>query len=154
MSLMNEVGRISEAVVLAELAKLGFTVLVPFGGGTRYDLVVDHGNGLARVQVKTGRLINGVIRFNGYSIIPDRRTRTRYTASEVDFFAVRCPDATKVYVVAVSEAVADNSLRLDPVRDGQAKRIKWAKDYELCPSSFSVNDGGGSVAQSCRASPS
>lgn len=36
-------GDVSEAVVLAELVKLGFSVLQPFGDNQSYDLVVEKG---------------------------------------------------------------------------------------------------------------
>jgi len=45
------------------LREAGFAVLVPFGENTRYDLVIDDGERLARVQCKTGRLRSGAIVF-------------------------------------------------------------------------------------------
>jgi len=54
--------RTTLAVMLA-LSRAGFTLLVPFGENTRYDLVIDDGLQLSRVQCKTGRLRNGAILF-------------------------------------------------------------------------------------------
>jgi PD-(D/E)XK endonuclease len=53
------------------LHDVGFAVLLPFGENTRYDLVVDDGAELRRVQCKTGRLYKGAIRF-----LPAVRTYT------------------------------------------------------------------------------
>jgi len=64
-------GNISEAIVLARYLKAGFMVSTPFGVGAPYDMVVDTGASLFRVQVKTGRLRNGVIEFE------TRRARSR-----------------------------------------------------------------------------
>ncbi len=47
-------GNSSEAIVLAAYIQAGFLVSIPFGGGSAYDLVVDTGTRLIRVQVKTG----------------------------------------------------------------------------------------------------
>ena len=44
----------------AALIEAGYAVSKPFGENQRYDLVIDDGETLARVQVKTGRLRNGV----------------------------------------------------------------------------------------------
>ncbi len=54
--------RTTLAVMLA-LRECGYAVLVPFGENTRYDLVIDDGQDLARVQCKTGRLRKGAVIF-------------------------------------------------------------------------------------------
>jgi hypothetical protein len=50
--------RCTLAVMMA-LQALGLPFSVPFGENTRYDLVIDEGDRLARVQCKSGRLRNG-----------------------------------------------------------------------------------------------
>ena len=60
----KRVGTISEAAVIMRFVKLGYRVSLPFGESTPYDLIVESPNDtLFRIQVKTGRLRNGVIRF-------------------------------------------------------------------------------------------
>jgi len=54
-----DVGTRTEAVVLAELVKRGYRVLLPFGHNHRYDLVLDVEGRFVRVQCKTGRLSRG-----------------------------------------------------------------------------------------------
>jgi hypothetical protein len=62
------IGDRSEAQVLATLIDAGYHVAIPFGENHRYDFIVEDPNGrLLRIQVKTGRLKNGAIRFNGFS---------------------------------------------------------------------------------------
>ncbi|MGN6587818.1 MAG: group I intron-associated PD-(D/E)XK endonuclease [Solirubrobacterales bacterium] len=61
-------GNEAEAVILASLVERGFEVLVPFGGGQPYDLVVDLGGfDLLKVQCKTGWHHKGCISFNARS---------------------------------------------------------------------------------------
>ena len=62
-----DVGERSEAVIFAELVKRGHRVLIPYGNNHRYDLVIDVGGRFLRAQCKTGRLRDGVIRFNTVS---------------------------------------------------------------------------------------
>jgi hypothetical protein len=50
-----------------DLVRAGYLVSIPFGEDHRYDLVVEKDGILSRVQVKTGRLRNGVVMFNCYS---------------------------------------------------------------------------------------
>jgi PD-(D/E)XK endonuclease len=55
----KDIGDRSRLAVMLALRAAGFAVLIPFGENTRYDLVIDDGYSLGRVQCKTGRLFNG-----------------------------------------------------------------------------------------------
>ena len=46
----------STLAIMYGLREMGHSLLVPFGENTRYDLVVDDGSHLWRVQCKTGRV--------------------------------------------------------------------------------------------------
>jgi len=128
-----DVGHRTEAIVLAELVKRGHKVLVPFGTNHRYDFVLDTQDGFLRVQWKTGRLYNGVIRFNTVSIRSNtRQTFRRSYRSDADLFLVYCPETDRVYAVDVEEAASGKgALRVAPTANSQAKRVRWAAEYEL-----------------------
>lgn len=118
---------------MSELVKRGYRVLVPFGVNQRYDLVLDCDGSFLKAQCKTGRLRDGVIQFSAQSIQSNtRRTRVRGYAGEVDLFIVYCTENQRVYVIP-SEEVPNCGmyLRIDPPRNQQCKRVRWAKDYEL-----------------------
>ncbi len=120
-------GNISEAVVMARYLKAGFVVSIPFGVGAPYDLIVDNGSALFRVQVKTGRLRNGVVEFE------TRRARSRtirngYTENEVDYFVIYCPELDEVYAMKAREGVS-GKLRVMPTGNGQQMFVKWADDH-------------------------
>ena len=51
-----DVGERSEAAILAAFVERGFEVLLPWGTNHRYDMVLDLGERVLRVQCKTGRL--------------------------------------------------------------------------------------------------
>ena len=57
------IGDRTTLAVLLALREVGYSTLVPFGENTRYDLVIDDGEKLYRVQCKTGRLRNGAVKF-------------------------------------------------------------------------------------------
>jgi hypothetical protein len=56
--------------IIAALADQNKDVLAPLGDFLRYDLVIDEGDRLLRVQCKTGHLVKGAVVFNPCSIDP------------------------------------------------------------------------------------
>jgi hypothetical protein len=128
-----DVGQRSEAIILAELVKRGFTVLSPFGVNHRYDLVIENQGRFVRAQCKTGRLREGVVLFATRSTRANTRTvHARGYKGEADLFLVYCPDTETVYSIPVADAAATaGSLRVSPARNGQAKKVRYACEYEL-----------------------
>lgn len=125
------VGEISEAIVAAHLIKLGRRVAIPFGNNQRYDLIVDDGKSLFRVQVKTGKLKRGCVVFytcssNGFTF------EKRNYRGQIDVFAVYCPQNGEIYWVPV-DAVggAGAYLRIEPPASKQRCKIRWAKDFRI-----------------------
>jgi PD-(D/E)XK endonuclease len=128
-----DVGQRTEAVIISELVRRGYTVLTPFGFNHRYDLVLDCGGRFIRVQCKTGRLRGGVILFATRSTRSNTRAvQSRAYAGEVDLFMVHCPETGKIYAVPIDEAnVTEGRLRVAGTGNGQAKGIRWADDFAL-----------------------
>ncbi|HVF56250.1 MAG TPA: group I intron-associated PD-(D/E)XK endonuclease [Pyrinomonadaceae bacterium] len=90
-------GNVSEAVVLAAYIEAGFIVSLPFGGGAAYDLVVDNGVRLVKVQVKTGKFNAGCVIYNARRHRGSKYdTFSRYMEGEVDVFAVWCPATEQI----------------------------------------------------------
>lgn len=129
----KQVGDIAEAAVMAALLKAGKSVLVPFGDRSRYDLAIDNGDGtITRIQVKSGRMRNGVVQFNTVSTTRQngRRVSTDYTG-QIEMFAVYEPRSDAVYLVPASEcAKGIGGLRLLPPKLNHPS-IRYAKDFQL-----------------------
>ena len=127
--------RTTLAVMLA-LIDAGLDVSVPFGENCRYDLVIDRGDRLSRVQCKTGRLRDGTVRFataSTYGHLPSPRETRRDYRGQIDEFAVYCPCTAGVYLIPIEDAPTRSGayLRVEPAQNGQHKRIRYAKDYEI-----------------------
>jgi hypothetical protein len=124
-------GNSSEAIALAAYTRAGFLVSLPFGGGSAYDLIVDTGARLLKVQVKTGRRQTGCLKYNGRRRIKDSNQNgmRRYRADEVDVFVIYDPKADTLYAAPPNAMGIDGSLRIEPVLNGQQKLIRWARDY-------------------------
>jgi PD-(D/E)XK endonuclease len=132
----KEIGDRSTLAAMLGLKAASYALLVPFGENTRYDLVIDDGKTLARVQCKTGRLRGGAIVFAVTSTYGHHRnpiTVRRAYSGEIDYFAIYCPETTGVYLVPISEVPTRSiaRLRVVPARNGQEKRIRHAADYEI-----------------------
>jgi hypothetical protein len=125
------------AMVLARLLEVYETVLLPFGENQRYDLLIDTGNEFIRVQCKTGRLREGSIRFPACSSTyhhpsAARSVRRSDYRGKADVFGVYCPENETVYLVPVHEVGRRlGCLRVEQTKNGQARKIRWARDYEI-----------------------
>ena len=81
----NVKGNVSESAALNAFSRAGFVVSLPFGNGAPYDLVVDTGKRLLKVQVKTGRLRGGCVLFPAQRIYGHHGT-TRHKYFEFETF--------------------------------------------------------------------
>lgn len=134
------VGERSQAYIIARLLEAGYNVLIPYGDNTRYDVVIEDADGqFWRVQCKTGWIESegAFIEFKTASTYYHTKAgRTEHGRrdyrGQIDYFAVYCPDTTKVYLVPISHVDTANAmLRLLPTKNKQEKNVRWAKDYEL-----------------------
>jgi len=125
-----DVGHRTEGAILSELVRRGYSVLVPFGVNQGYDLVIDLEGKLVRAQCKTGRLINGVVRFPTRSVRSNtKRTFTRGYVGDADIFLIHCPENGRVYAVPVEDAPGRCMyLRVAPTGNSQAHRVHWAAE--------------------------
>jgi hypothetical protein len=124
-------GNTTEAAVLRALVERDFAVLVPFGDGHPYDLVVHlAGACFARVQCKTGRVKKGSLVFNSRSTDHGRGAGTYLGLA--DIFGVYCPPTDAVYLVPVREVPTGvPHLRIEAARNNQQRGIRYAADYEI-----------------------
>lgn len=124
-------GNISEGTVMSAYIRAGLIVSVPFGTGAPYDLIVDNGSRLCKVQVKTGWFSKGRILYRGKRRVREAHPYASrpYTETEVDYFAIYYPATDSIYVVPFKIWHSDGCLRIDPVLNGQQKLIRWAKDF-------------------------
>ncbi|TMK33396.1 MAG: hypothetical protein E6G64_04355 [Actinobacteria bacterium] len=132
----KDVGDRTQLAVMFALREAGLAVLVPFGENTRYDLVIDDGESLARVQCKTGRLYNGALVWStcsSYAHHPNPKKRKLDYQGEIEYFGVYCRETGIVYLVPIEDVPVKTkaSIRLDPARNRQRKLIRQAARYEV-----------------------
>ncbi len=127
----REKGTLTESKILAAFIEAGYLVSIPFGDGHKYDLIVDDGQRIQRVQCKTGRVRKGSLLFNACSFSGNAGTRRDYK-DVAELFAVLNLETGDVYIIPVNEVGHTVAcLRLSPTLSGQSKGIRWAKNYLL-----------------------
>lgn len=125
-------GDISTLRVAVALMERGDVVLRPMSENTRYDLAIATGAGFARVQCKSGRLRNGVVKFNVVSQ-PAGGQRRKY-AGQIELFGVYCADLNSVYLVPVdriSSGATVGFLRVSAPKNQWKSKILWARDFQI-----------------------
>jgi PD-(D/E)XK endonuclease len=118
---------------------------LPFGENTRYDLVIDEGSRLARLQCKSGRLKDGAVLFKACSIYahhPNPKVTFRPYHGEIDYFAVYCAATTGVYLVPIEDVpnCYQVSLRVEPTRNNQRLGVRLAERYEIATVAISPTE--------------
>lgn len=134
----SQKGAAAEAHVTAAAAMLGLVVLRPLCDGGRYDLAIDIGERILRVQCKWASRQGDVLIVHCTTSrhTPRGYVRTTYSDSEVDALAVYSPDTDRCYILPIGdiEGLSAISLRVAPTGNNQSTNIRWAREYELEPS--------------------
>ena len=135
MASLKQKGDLAELAVAHDLVRRGFRVAFPYGEDCNYDLIVDRGDSLERIQVKYHRSDGAVIvvRCRTHSLTNGKvRVVKHYTSAIIDWLAVYDRTTSRCYYVPASELGDGRSimhLRLTPARSGRRKGIHVATDY-------------------------
>jgi PD-(D/E)XK endonuclease len=105
-------GEMAEAAFLHKASMLGFGVSKPWGDSEPYDLIVDSGSGLWRVQVKSAYRCN---KYGGFMICAHgSRRKKSYSPKEIDALVAYIVPEDLWYVLPVKLFRKTKSLRLYP----------------------------------------
>lgn len=101
-------GAVAEAAVVKRLVELGYTVSMP-QSPARYDLIVDDGESLIRVQVKSmrvndGRYVEASLESRRGSTSGQGAVSSQYSGDEIDAFALYNAFDDEVYWLDVEDA--------------------------------------------------
>ena len=102
-------GEAAEAAFLAKAASFGFGICKPWGDSERYDFILNSGERLWRVQVKSTES-----RAEARYRVKAAGCNTRYTPDEIDFLVAYIVPENLWYVVPVTVAAAHQVLHFYP----------------------------------------
>jgi len=122
-------GEIVEVAFLAKAASMGFAVTKPYGDSEPYDFIVDSGNRLWRVQVKSGSYKTGSAYRVGASHLSNTKPKQKaYTAKQIDILAVYIVPLDVWYIIPILAFTPSTSLAFLP--DTPANYGTYARKYE------------------------
>ena len=130
------IGLAAHTAVLHKLVSRGLEVLQPLGDHLRYDLAYywEETSELIRIQCKAGRYNPdvGCVYFKNFNRSGGRGKRRGYVG-DAEYFGVYCEELNKVYLVPIDIApyASEVSLRIQPTKNNQQKKVIWARDYEI-----------------------
>lgn len=131
----NHKGNVAELAIATEAANLGFSVLKPLTEHEVYDLALDLGERIWRVQCKWATLKGDVVHVHVGRSRTSRRgyVRTTYKPGEIDALAAYCQALGRCYLLPEEMVVGKYGiqLRIAPARNNQRAAINFAGDYEL-----------------------
>lgn len=118
-------GQIIELKVQEEMLRYGFDVSVPNYNASKYDLIVDTGTELLKIQVKKS-ISHSKNSFSfsctTQNVKSSSKAKHKYTKDEIDYFATVWQD--KVYLIPVEETSQLKTLQLEKNNYGN-----FANDY-------------------------
>jgi hypothetical protein len=140
----DQKGAIAEAAVVKAAAELGVSVARPVLP-ERYDLLLDLGSRILRVQCKWAACMGDVLRIRCCSSRRARvgHVRRPYTADEVDAIAAYSLELDRCYYLPI-DVVQRRSmvhLRLVPAGNNQRRGVLWAADFEFAATLWRATEG-------------
>ncbi len=128
-------GEIGEAAFLAKASSMGWGVAKPWGDSDRYDLIVDVGGRLLKVQVKSAHRVCAQPG-GGYRIRAHPHQRVSYRDDEIDFLVAYIVPEDIWYVFPPSAFQNMKSMRLFPYKGKKMSKFEryreaWGAFYEV-----------------------
>jgi hypothetical protein len=131
----NHKGNVAELAIAAEAANLGLSVLKPLTEHEIYDLALDLGDRIWRIQCKWATFNGDVVHVHVGRSRTSRRgyVRTTYEKGDIDALAAYCQQLHRCYLLPEEMVVGKYAiqLRVASARNNQRAAINFAKDYEL-----------------------
>ena len=123
-------GNLTEQKCFVKCLEEGYLISKPLFDNARYDFILDTGNKLLRIQVKTSVWNDDhtAFTFNGYSqhSTGNGNKRMKYTTKEIDYFMTEKDGIFYLYP-AEEEGFITKTLRISS--GVNQANIKWAKNY-------------------------
>jgi hypothetical protein len=119
-------GESAEAEFISRAIRLGFSVLKPWGESDRYDVVIDHGSGFWRVQVKCS-----TCRVGSHYRLELSRKGVCYTRAEIDFVAGNVVPLNLWYIIPIAACEGKSGMHLRPHGRGTGQYEKYIEAWCL-----------------------
>lgn len=128
-------GNITEMQCVLAFMSYGYKVSFPYGEDCKYDMIVDSGHKLYRVQCKTSSALPNPedgFKFRTRSVVITTHgaKASSYSENDIDYFATVYEG--KCYIIPIDDCGNnEKTLRFRYPVNGQRKNIALAVEYEL-----------------------
>ena len=139
LDITQKKGTLTELHCILDLTNLGYRCLQPVDESSKYDIVVDLGNGkFKRIQCKTSSWVTDTseekVAFNIYTCCQTTNTKTtnryKYSKDDIDYFYTWFEG--QGYLVSIEEATGVTfRWRYEYPKSGQKQGIHIANDYKI-----------------------
>ncbi len=116
-------GEIAEALFLAKAATKGYGLATPWGDSLKYDMIVDTGGKLSRVQVKSAHRVSAS-KGGGYHVRACSANRRSYRAEDIDLLVAYVMPLDAWYIFPPKAFVRMKSMRLFPKRGRKKSKFE------------------------------
>lgn len=129
-------GELAVLKVIERALELGYQVSKPIFEQSRYDLVLDNGKQLYRVQVKftdtTPSASSGAVVVPLTKTTKNSKVKRLYNAEEIDVVIAYIPRINGLcwFPPNVFEGKTCISVRFEPTKNGQKANLYWFDDYK------------------------
>jgi hypothetical protein len=130
----KQIGDVGELSFMLKAKTIGLTVLTPFSSINSYDVAIDNGRNILKIQVKTvnaltirhGKRTPGV-----YSAILARGSdqKTQYNSNDVDYFAIFIMPLNEFFIIPFN-AITTKTIKLHPFKKDH-KFSKYQENWNL-----------------------
>lgn len=137
MSMYNEQqqkGILTELRCAQKFLELGFSVSFPYGNADRYDMLVDTGNRIFRIQVKTASLNeNGSYTVSTVTAVATTATRYKkhYDATQIDFLVTIIDDRLVFMKPEFVQNVCSRVFRIELPKYGSKSNCNLIEDFSF-----------------------
>lgn len=127
-------GITTELLCAQKFIELGFIVSIPYGNNSRYDLLVDTGQQIFRIQCKTASLNDNnsytVNTSNSVSTTTQRRTK-HYTREDIDFIVTVIDNQLVLIPVELIESSKSKIFRTELPKYGTKSTCNLIQDFTV-----------------------
>lgn len=120
-------GDTAELQVAAAIRKMDYTVLFPFTESEQYDIAVDTGDKIIKVQIKYAGLKNDTVKVSCYGPNSSKsgNNATFYTEDDIDGIAAWCDDLDRCFWIPYENL---NKYTVTLSQDGKNTYDKYSLD--------------------------
>ena len=134
----KHIGNVTELQCITRFYELGYTVSIPYGDSSKYDMILEYQRNLYRLQCKHAKEFfgtDGALSYikirtswqSGYTKNSQTHTN-KYSKDDIDYFVTHYQGVN--YLIPVEECSTEKILRILPPKNGQIKGISFLKNYK------------------------